>query len=234
MSKLIEYLVLFIISFLPPAIYAVWIRNTEKYEREPWRAIFISFLWGATIAIVASLILETVFSIPVYASFGGISASFILAVIIAPFSEELTKPLILSFGAVKKEINELEDGLIYGAAAGLGFSATENLFYSMGFLEYGIEMFIILVIIRTIGGCLLHASATAMTGYGYSRYLMGKGNGIAVYFIIAMMMHSLYNFIVSVDIWGAGISIILAIIFAMAAIKHVRRKIVELDTNKDL
>ncbi len=125
---------LFIISFLPPAIYAIWIRNTEKYEREPWQAIFIAFLWGATIAIIASLILEILLSIPIYSSFKDYSvASFVIAVIIAPFVEELTKPLALSLRGVKKEINEVEDGLVYGAIAGLGFSATENLFMQWAF-----------------------------------------------------------------------------------------------------
>lgn len=229
---LLGYIALLVISFLPPIIYAIWIRNSERYEREPWGAVFISFAWGATIAIIASLVLEMVFSIPVYSSFGQVSSAFILAVIVAPFSEELTKPLILSFGVVKKEINELEDGLIYGAAAGLGFSATENLFYSVGFLNYGIAMFILLVAIRTIGGCLLHASATAMTGYGYSKYIMGGKNGVVGYFIIAMLMHSTYNFIVSINIWGAFTSVVIAIIFAIAAIKYVRNKIKELDANK--
>ena len=74
----------------------------------------------------------------------------------------------------KKEITELEDGLIYGAVAGLGFSATENLFYGYSFLSEGLAVFLILIIIRSFGGCLLHASATALTGYGYGKSIINN------------------------------------------------------------
>jgi len=234
---MLKFIMLFIISFFPPAIYAIWIRNTEKYEREPWHAIFIAFLWGASIAIIASLILEILLSIPVYSSFEDHSiASFIIAVIIAPFAEELTKPLALSLKGVKNEINEVEDGLVYGAVAGLGFSATENLFYAMGFLHYGLFLFFILVAIRTVGGCLLHASATALTGYGYSKYLMGieRFSAILHYFILAMAVHSFYNFVLSFELLGGLVGIFIAIIFAISCIRFVRQKIIELDRMQEI
>lgn len=228
---MLKFIFLFIISFLPPAIYVIWIRNTEKYEREPWHAIFIAFLWGASIAIIASLILEILLEIPVYISFKDYKiTSFVIAVLIAPFAEELTKPLALSLKGVKKEINEIEDGLVYGAIAGLGFSATENLFYAFGFLSYGMLLFSILIAIRSIGGCLIHASATALTGYGYSKYLMGmKFSTVFHYFILAMAVHSFYNFILSFELLGGIASIFIAIFFAILCIRYVRQKIIKLD-----
>ncbi|MEA2055726.1 MAG: PrsW family glutamic-type intramembrane protease, partial [Candidatus Thermoplasmatota archaeon] len=99
-------------------------RNTEKYNKEPWKAIVICFIWGATISIIAALVLELVLSIPVAISFQDASIfAIISAVIIAPFAEELTKPISMSLKTVKKELDEIEDGFIYGAIAGLGFSA---------------------------------------------------------------------------------------------------------------
>jgi len=229
---MLYYIILFIIAFAPAAIYAIWIRNTEKYEREPWGAIAIAFLWGASIAIIASLILEIILGISIASSIKDYNIqSFILAVIIAPFAEELTKPMALSLRKVRREINELEDGIIYGAAAGLGFSATENLLYSINFLSYGLVVFIILVSIRTIGGCLLHASATAFTGYGYGKALL-YGEGIAKvfpYFIAAMAVHSFYNFVLSFEMIGGLVGVAIALIFAITCIKFVRRKIMELD-----
>lgn len=229
---MLYYIILFIIAFAPAAIYAIWIRNTEKYEREPWGAIAIAFLWGASIAIIASLILEIILGISIASSIKDYNIqSFILAVIIAPFAEELTKPMALSLRGVRKEINELEDGIIYGAAAGLGFSATENLLYSINFLSYGLLVFIILVSIRTIGGCLLHASATAFTGYGYGKALL-YGEGVVKvfpYFIAAIAVHSFYNFVLSFEMIGGLVGVAIALLFAIACIKFVRKKIMELD-----
>ena len=55
----------------------------------------------------------------------------LLSVIIAPIIEELSKALGLRL--IKNQIFELEDGLIYGAVAGFGFAATENLIYGSMF-----------------------------------------------------------------------------------------------------
>jgi RsiW-degrading membrane proteinase PrsW (M82 family) len=227
-----EAVILFVMAFLPPIIYVIWIRNTEKFEREKWKPIFICFLWGATISVIAAIILELIFHFSLVPSIDDPNAlALISVIIIAPFAEELTKPLALRLKTVKKEIDELEDGLIYGAVAGLGFSATENLLYGRSFLSYGLVLFFILISIRSIGGCLLHASATAWTGYGYGKTLMKHTSLIRVipYFLLAIVVHSLYNTILSFEEIGVYISIIVALTFTIISIQIVRKKIIALD-----
>ncbi len=223
---------MFSFAFLPPIIYAIWIRNTEKYNREKWKPIIVCFLWGATIAIVASIILELILGISLAISFDdGNIIGLVTAIIIAPFAEELTKPLVLRTKTVKKELDELEDGLIYGAVAGLGFSATENLLYGWCFLSEGLFVFLVLIIIRSFGGCLLHASATALTGYGYGKtIILGKSIlRVLPFFILAIFVHAFYNFLVSLDIVGLVISLFAALIFVAISIRLVRNKIKSLD-----
>ena len=235
--RLIEIIILFAMAFLPALIYTVWIRNTEKYNREKWIPIILCFLWGATIAIIASIILEVVFQeIAVFVVDDPSIYLIITVSVIAPFAEELTKPLALSLKRVKKELVEPEDGLIYGAVAGLGFSATENLFYGAdAFLSEGLLCFILLISIRSFSGCLLHASATAWTGYGYGKVVMKHTRLIRVlpYFILAIIVHGFYNFI---PIYGmlTGFSILFlgALLFVMISILIVRKKIITLDASK--
>jgi protease PrsW len=227
-----EYILLIVMSFLPPIIYAVWIRNTEKFNRERWGPIFICFLWGATIAVVAAIILEVFLHYSVSVSIQEQSfISLIALILIAPFAEELTKPLVLSFKTVKKELDELEDGLIYGAVAGLGFSATENLLYGYTFLQQSLFYFLVLITIRSFGGCLLHASATAWTGYGYGKAVMKRSRFIRVvpYFILAIVIHAIYNSLLIFDFLGSLIALITALLFAYATLQIVRRKIIRLD-----
>lgn len=227
-----ETILLFVMAFLPPIIYVIWIRNTEKFEREKWTPIFVCFIWGATISVFAAIILELIFQFSLVPSIDDPNVlALVSVIIIAPFIEELTKPLALRLKVVKKEIDELEDGLIYGAVAGLGFSATENLLYGRSFMIFGLLIFFILISIRSIGGCLLHASATAWTGYGYGKTLMKHTSLIRVipYFILAILVHAFYNSILSFDTTGVYISLIVALIFTIISIQIVRKKIIALD-----
>lgn len=229
---MIEWFLLMFMSFLPPIIYTVWIRNTEKYNREKWKTILICFLWGASIAIIAALIIEVLLEISLVASINDYDTLPLLTVIlVAPVAEEFSKPLALRLKSVKKEIDELEDGLIYGAVAGLGFSATENLFYGWIFLSEGLFVFLILISLRSFGGCLLHASATALTGYGYGKTIMKHTTVLRIipYFILAIFVHSAYNFLVSYDMIGALTGLFAALIFVAFAITFVRKKIKTLD-----
>lgn len=234
----LEIIILFIMAFLPPIFYVIWIRNTEKFNREKWIPIFYCFLWGATIAIIASLLLELGLGIPIALSSSNYTVLFFLmAVIIAPFVEELTKPIALSLKIVKKELDEPEDGLIYGAVAGLGFAATENLFYGWdAMVNQGFLYFLILISIRSFVGCLLHASATAWTGYGYGKFIMKHTRFIRVlpYFLLAMFIHGFYNFIPVYGIMtGYGSALFAALIFVIVTIYIVRKKIKTLDLSNN-
>jgi RsiW-degrading membrane proteinase PrsW (M82 family) len=223
---------LIIFAFLPPIIYTVWIRNTEKYNRERWISIFFCFLWGATIAIIAAIILELILNISLNTSITDPNIlALTMVIIIAPVVEEFTKPLALRLKIVKRELDELEDGLIYGAVAGLGFSATENLLYGLTFLEESILYFLILISIRSFGACLLHASATALTGYGYGKYIMRHTKLLRVlpYFILAIFVHALYNSLLSFDIYGAFAGLVIALSLSFVMISIVRNKIKRLD-----
>jgi RsiW-degrading membrane proteinase PrsW (M82 family) len=156
---------------------------------------------------------------------------FLAAVVIAPVIEEFTKPLALRLKSVRYNLDELEDGLIYGAVAGLGFSATENLMYGYSSLSEGIVAFLVLMAIRSFGGCLLHASATALTGYGYGKTVMKHSSllGVLPYFILAIFLHGSYNFLVSYELVGVASGLFLAFLFVIIAITMVRKKIRTLD-----
>lgn len=219
-------------AFLPPIIYSVWIRNTEKYNRQTWKSIFLCFLWGATISVVAAIILEYILNFSLTPSINDADyLNLIAVVIIAPFVEEFSKPLALRLRLIRREISEPEDGLIYGAVAGLGFSATENLLYGWSFMTEGLLFFIVLISIRSIGACLLHASATAWTGYGYGKTIIRRTSIIRVlpYFLLAIFLHAIYNSLLTFDIFGITAGLIAAIALSLITIRIVRSKIRSLD-----
>ncbi|MCU0849821.1 MAG: PrsW family intramembrane metalloprotease [Candidatus Thermoplasmatota archaeon] len=233
MSTLLTWGLLVFLSFLPPLIYTIWIRNTERCHRQQWISIFVCFLWGSTIAVLAALILEIILQIPLESSYSLAEITpFLAVVVIAPIVEEFTKPLALRLRTVRSQLSELEDGLIYGAVAGLGFSATENLLYGFSFLEEGFVVFLMLMAMRSVGGCLLHASATALTGYGFGKTVMKRSSflGVLPYFLLAIFLHGFYNFLVSYEMFGLLSGLILAFLFVLLAITIIRKKIRTLDS----
>jgi RsiW-degrading membrane proteinase PrsW (M82 family) len=224
--------ILVVASFLPPILYAVWLRNTERYRRERWKPLFLCFLGGSSIAIIAAIILEVLLEIPLVLTMENTTMiSFLAAIVIAPVAEEFAKPLVLHFKSVRKELDELEDGLIYGAVAGLGFSATENLLYGWSFLSEGLLIFLIFMSIRSVGGCFLHASATAWTGYGFGKTIIKQTSFFRVlpYFLLAIVLHATYNFLITFDMIGVLSGFFTAMGFVLISIILVRKKIRFLD-----
>ena len=99
-------------------------------------------------------------------------------------------------------------------------------------MAQGLIFFFILMSIRSIGGCLLHASATAWTGYGYGKTVMKKTRLIRIipYFILAIIVHATYNALLSFDTLGLYISLFAALTLTFITITIVRNKIKALDS----
>ena len=242
-------LVVLTVAFLPSVLYAVWIRNTEKYEREPWVPVAITFILGAVAGVVIALILEVLASV-VYATYSpGVVRQYeflarnrealdalVMACIVAPFAEEFSKFLCML--PARRYIDELEDGLVYGAAAGLGFAATENLLYEgYTLLAGGIIAWIVISVIRSITGGMLHGSTTALMGYGYSRKKLERRRwALLGGYLVAVAIHGLFNLVASLFLFVSEdnpvaylLILLVAIAMAVSIFTYVRRKIKRLD-----
>jgi RsiW-degrading membrane proteinase PrsW (M82 family) len=186
---LVEVLLLLAVSFAAPVIYLTIIRNSEKYEREKWSSLIAAFLWGAIPAVLLSIIVEIPFG-----------ATLIAAVVAAPFIEELFKPMgILT--RVKGEVDEVEDGIVFGVACAMGFAGVENVLYVLGaWLDYGEATAIGTAMARSLSSVLLHASATAFAGYGISRAIVLKKPLISAvpYYLLAVFIHGVFNLTVAI------------------------------------
>ncbi len=211
-------LLILTVAFGPPALFALSVARAKRYRREPGHTVLFAFLWGAIPAAVLALVVNTF-------AMGGIVRPYlreetltqlVVAVVVAPFVEETIKPAIIRIGQVRKHTDERVDGLIYGAVAGLGFSATENLFYEVAALaEAGQAGYIVTAVLRTFSSTMLHATATAITGYGIARQLTGGSSFVVLpFYLMAVLLHAAFNFVASfalaytvlglvvVSVWG--------------------------------
>lgn len=247
MDDLLVFLsVLVLVAFVPSVLYMVWIRNTEKHSREPYGMLLRVFAYGAVLSVLIAIVLEIILAglfdqniERVYEYLGEHPSipMLVLACVIAPFAEELTKALAVLRAKKRRMLVELENGIVYGAAAGLGFAATENLLYeSTAYLTDGVEAFIATAVLRSLSSALLHATASALVGLGIARSAL-QGKSWLPYYLGAVVLHGGFNFAASFgsvyyDTFGDSaylIGLVAAFIIVIVGVGVMRGKIRDLD-----
>ncbi|TLZ87840.1 MAG: PrsW family intramembrane metalloprotease [Methanobacteriota archaeon] len=238
-------LILFIAAFALPLLYLIWIRNSPRYGREPWPTVLKTFAWGAVFSVIIAIILSILF-ILVLSSSQSLNDFFarrfqdpstaIGALVVAPIVEEAAKGVGATAG--RPQTQSSTDGLVYGAAAGLGFSATENLVYALAALlvpGVGPSGSLVVVAVRSFSSTFLHASSTAVMGYGLAKsWLSGRPWAVFPFYVVAVAMHAAFNLFSTLaddratanDAAGSAIAFLAAVSLAVVAISVVRLKLV--------
>lgn len=165
-----------------PSLAILWyIYHRDRIEPEPKRWVAITFLIGATSSVIVTLFIEqglisiapeTIYTIP----------------IIAAIVEEPAKALAIRTPYIQGEMDGIMDGVVYGGAAGLGFAATENLIYGIGF---GTQV----TIFRGFLTPLAHSAWTILIGVGFGLRSEGKSTSLVKYYFLAIMLHFSWNYV---------------------------------------
>jgi RsiW-degrading membrane proteinase PrsW (M82 family) len=234
----LDMVIVLLVAFIPAFLYVIWIRNAEVHLREPLTAVAWAFLFGATVSIFIAFIIELIAVVPLtFILAEATLITLVLAIVVAPIVEEFTKATGVLF--VRRRLTEPENGFIYGAAVGLGFAATENTLYFLSAYLEGMDIFITLAIARTLTSTLLHASATALVGFGIARSRcmanwFGQPKSWIPYYLAAVIIHALFNTLASLSELGGGDQLILLGLFlsfglVVGIVAYVRAKIKQLD-----
>ena len=233
------------LSFVPAYYYLISIRNSEKKDKEPWDALKLAFAWGAISGVFLAILFNSIgISLLLIFLTDGSSVTddlilILSVVVVAPIVEEFVKPLVMfQNSSVRSNIDEVEDGIVYGAACGLGFGATENVLYGLSeeAVSVGYLGILAVVILRTVSSILLHLVATSFTGHGISKYLVeGQSFSIVIkYYFLAVLIHAAWNgaavfsMIYSDDLGGV-ILLIFSIMIAIGGLEFSKRRIREID-----
>lgn len=200
-------------ALIPCLLWLRFFYRRDRYDPEPPGLILKLFLIGALpVAFIAGFANSVVFAALTggdVAGPRGVAAFGLLAVVIAPITEETLKYLGASAGARRHPaFDEPVDGMVYGVTVGLGFAAAETLDYLASALQtltpFGtpvpactgaLQCFVLTALLRGFGSALLHASASAVAGYGLTRRVIdGAPRASAVGWVIAaMVLHGLWN-----------------------------------------
>ena len=243
------FLVVMVVSaFSLPLLFVWWVRNTPRYRREPMKVVLKVFGWGAFVSVVIALILELIFTAAAMeigplnaylASHFAMDPTTVFGFLVAaPFVEEASKGL--GVRSVRPNMHAVRDGLVYGAAAGFGFSAMENLLYGLSawvlLSEQGLDptASLLVIALRSFSSSLFHASASAALGYGLAKtWLSGRVYAYVPFYLLAVVMHAAFNFTSNLNGLYPGalgglvdyVGFIAAVAFAVVAITIVRFKL---------
>lgn len=185
------------------------VRLVDPYEREPMAVVGLMALWGATFAVAIGLggnefvvqrlpveterVFGAALSAPLVEEFGK-GAALLVAFLFSRYAAE-------RFGTF--EFDGVTDGIVYGAAIGLGFAFTENVFYFMRSLEGQAELQEAVKVFNARAGFL----GLGSLGHAVYTGTFGAGLGLATWswrrrdriafpvlgFIAAVLMHATYN-----------------------------------------
>ena len=192
------------IACLPTTAFGLWVvRRLDRNEKEPWRLVLVAAAWGAIVATSLVIWAEGFWDAIASATLvpgSGIDASNAFS---AGLFEELGKgvAVLLLFLVMRNEFDDVVDGIVYGAAVGLGFNFMESITYmtnlyaiyspeGAGGLAAGFQWYA-----RQVLGLFMgHATYTALVGagIGLARQLPSprqKALAIISGFVVAIAAH---------------------------------------------
>ena len=170
--------------FLVPVLYLIYLYEAQVYRDEPATVLGFTIGGGAVVGLVLTLIVRA-FDNP-YPSVGNplratsINVGLLLFLgVLVPVLQEALKPLPALFLPRRADFPETVDGLVFGIAAGLGFSVAESLVAFSGALA-GLPAhvapgnWIYDLITLAVFQPLLQGSATGMIVAAVWRYRRGR------------------------------------------------------------
>lgn len=154
---------------LAPALVLLWIFTRLDSKRpEPPGSVRNVVLFGV-LSCIPAIVIELILG----AALGELAHArgrFLDAFVVAAFTEESLKlACVLLYLWRKPHFDEVMDGILYMAAASLGFAMIENVLYSSSSLAIGL--------LRAVTAVPMHALASALMGYFVGRAKLSTGKG---------------------------------------------------------
>lgn len=160
------------LGLLPAIPYLCGFKLLDRNGQVPWPNLIACAIWGGAVGCGFSIVLNGLGHDAVSAFLGSGDAYTWTAILVAPVVEEVTKGLavLAVFWFLYDEFDNLLEGLILGAASGLGFALVENCVYNVRFLQEGEQALWVYGTYRIV--------ATALIGHPIYTGLAGAGLGL--------------------------------------------------------
>lgn len=174
-----------LLGFVPLVIVAPVLLWLDRSEPEPRSAKIHAFLWGAFVAGLISVIVNTTVGLTL-----GETAA---AVASAPTIEEITKGLGIAWMVRRKEVDGPMDGIVYAGWVALGFAMIENVSYFQFAFEQ--DLLIQTFVVRALLTPFAHPLFSMWIGLAIGLAIRGRRSawtGVWGLFV-AMALHAAWN-----------------------------------------
>ena len=117
---------------IPTTAFGLFIvRRMDRNEKEPWRLVLVAAAWGAIVATSLVIWGETLWEASVTRTLVPGPGLDVATAFSAGVLEELAKGMavVLLFLVMRDDFDDVVDGIVYGAAVGLGFNFMESITY---------------------------------------------------------------------------------------------------------
>jgi len=192
-------------SAVPALILAGYFWYGDPTTREPLVGLAVTFLLGVAFASIAGVVNSV--AQPFFQVYGIIGTTLFYFLIVGPIEETVKWLAVRTYAFRTDAFQTVVDGVVYGAMAGVGFAAIENLLYILMFsVESTAAGFAVqqqqAVAIATqrafVGPGHVIFSAWAGFYLGLAKFNHGKRGPIVVKgLLIAAFIHALYNTLVT-------------------------------------
>ena len=181
------------VAVLPLPLYVGVVLWLDRFEPEPRHLLAIAFLWGASVAVVVSGLVNGIMEAVAGPGWSALAS--------APVGEEALKAVVLVwiYRARRDEFDGVVDGVIYAAMVGLGFAFAENVdYYGRALQQGGSGGLAVTFTLRGMVAPFSHPLFTAMTGLGLgvARQSGSRAAALAASvagFAGAVALHALWN-----------------------------------------
>ena len=203
----------------------------DRWEPEPPRLLVLAFLWGTSVAVVISTVLQLTLEAAINPGQTE-TVSPISIVLGAPLTEEAAKGLFLLLmmtGRRRNELNSMTDCLIYAGLVGAGFAWLEDILYIGG--GESVSDSLATAALRLIMAPFAHSLFTTMFGIGVyfalqQRNAAAKAGCILLGYAGAVIMHGLWNgsSLLSVEAYFLTYIFWMVPVFALAIVLGVQSR----------
>jgi len=217
-----ETILAVILAIAPGIFWLLFFYSRDRYDPEPPAWITFVFLLGAAVTFPIGILESSLLAL---------SGGFLGTVLVAPVFEELAKYWVVERTVYSTHVfDEPIDGIVYAAAAGLGFATIENTLYILSALDQSFVLALQTAAIRGIISVPAHVLFSVMWGFaiGVSQQgPYGKADPIVFWGLcLAVGAHALFNLLL---VSGIGFPVLLLFLVPalwMATMNRIRDALV--------
>ncbi len=197
-----------LLAVVPLAVVLPTLAWLDRVEPEPRGARIHALLWGATVAVVISAIVNSLVAVG--------AGEDVAAVASAPLVEEFTKGLGVWWALRRRELDGVVDGLVYAGWVAAGFAAAENVQYFVMAAEDG--SLVATFVLRGIATPFAHPLFTAWIGVAIGLAVARGRPRLAAAipgYVAAVALHAAWNgsLVASSNADGAGLLLLAVAVF---------------------